>query len=72
MSEQSWPQEIGQAQFVRLTPFRLSGTAVSTPVWVVVDADALPVTLAHVISSARSRTARHPVGIRIVRTGATT
>jgi PPOX class probable F420-dependent enzyme len=133
MSDQPWPREIEQAQFIRLTTFRRSGVAVPTPVWFVLDGDALLVTtmdstgkakrlrhtprvtvcvsdrrgnvkgpefeataellpgdaaadvrqqvtkryglqgrimltVVHAITSARSRTPRNPVGIRIVRT----
>ena len=134
MSEQGWPAEIEQAEFIRLTTFRRSGIAVPTPVWFVPDGNALLVTtmdttgkakrlrhtsrvtvcvsdrrggtkgpeikatadlltgadavdvrkrvtrrygfqgrvlltIAHVVSSVRNRTPRHPVGIRIVRSG---
>lgn len=44
MTEQAWPPEIEQAEFISLTTFRRSGVAVATTVWFVVDANALLVT----------------------------
>jgi PPOX class probable F420-dependent enzyme len=44
VSEQPWPQEIQDAEFLRLTTFRRSGVGVATPVWFVVDGNALLVT----------------------------
>jgi len=135
VSELPWPHEIEQAQFIRLTTFRRSGVPVPTPVWFVVDGDALLVTtmdstgkakrlrhtsrvtvcvsdrrgnangpeleatadvlhddaavdvrvrvtkryglqgrllltVVHAITSARSRTPQHPIGIQIVRAAA--
>jgi PPOX class probable F420-dependent enzyme len=44
VNEQPWPQAIEDAQFIRLTTFRRSGVGVATPVWFVVDGNALLVT----------------------------
>jgi len=57
MAEQSWPAEIEQAEFIRLTTFRRSGVSVSTTVWFVVDANALLVTTMD--STGKAKRLRH-------------
>jgi uncharacterized protein len=57
MSEQSWPTEIEEAEFVRLTTFRRSGIAVPTTVWFVRDGNALLVTTMD--STGKAKRLRH-------------